>query len=327
MKIIFAGTPDFAATALKALLDAGPEAGFTVVAAYTQPDRPAGRGMKLTASAVKTLAQSRGIPVFQPQSLKTPEAQAEMALLNADVMVVAAYGLILPQAVLDIPHKVSGYGCLNIHASLLPRWRGAAPIHRAILAGDSRTGVAIMQMEAGLDTGPVLLETFTAIGARETTGQLRDRLAVLGAEAIVHVLTRLVQSVELSSAAQSSVGITYAKKITPDEAEVDWAVGAAEIDRQIRAFNPLPGAWTTWRGEKLKLWAAQLVPVASCLGGAAGTVLAIEGEHLLVSCGSSVIAITELQRAGGKRMPVSAWLAGGNHVTVGEVLGASSALA
>ena len=327
MKIIFAGTPDFAATALKALLDAGPKAGFTVVAAYTQPDRPAGRGMKLTASAVKTLALSRGVPVFQPPTLKAAEAQAEMALLDADVMVVAAYGLILPQAVLDIPHKVSGYGCLNIHASLLPRWRGAAPIHRAILAGDSRTGVAIMQMEAGLDTGPVLLETFTAIGSRETTGALHGRLAVLGAEAIVHVLTRLAQGVELSNSAQSTVGITYAHKITPDEAEVDWTAGAVEIDRQIRAFNPQPGAWTRCRGEKLKLWAAELVPVPSCVGGAPGTVIAIDGEHLLVSCGTSVIAITEVQPAGGKRMKVSAWLARGDHVMVGEILGASSALA
>ena len=187
MKIIFAGTPEFAATALKALLDAGPDTGFRVIAAYTQPDRPAGRGMKLTASAVKTLALARGIPVFQPPTLKTFDAQAEMAALDADMMVVAAYGLILPQAVLDIPHTVGGFGCLNLHASLLPRWRGAAPIHRAILAGDKQSGVTIMQMEAGLDTGPVLLETFTAIGARETTGQLNDRLATLGAEAIVQL--------------------------------------------------------------------------------------------------------------------------------------------
>ena len=324
MKIIFAGTPDFAATALKALLDAGPDAGFRVVAVYTQPDRPAGRGMKLTASAVKTLALSRSMLVYQPLTLKTPEAQAEMAALDADVMVVAAYGLILPQALLDIPHKVSGFGCLNIHASLLPRWRGAAPIHRAILAGDKQSGVAIMQMEAGLDTGPVLLETFTAIGARETTGQLHDRLATLGAEAIVHVLTRLARGHELASAAQSALGITYAHKITPDDAQVNWSASAVEIDRQIRAFNPAPGAWTMWRGEKLKLWASELVLLPSCLGSVPGTVLAAEGERLLVLCGSSVLAVTEVQKAGGKRMPVSAWLAGGNHSTVGEVLGVSS---
>ncbi len=321
MKIIFAGTPDFAAIALKALLDAGPDAGCTVAAAYTQPDRPAGRGMKLTASAVKTLALARGVPVFQPPTLKTPEAQAEMAALDADLMVVAAYGLILPQAVLDIPHKVAGFGCLNIHASLLPRWRGAAPIHRAILAGDKQSGVAIMQMEAGLDTGPVLLETFTAIGARETTGQLHDRLAQLGAEAIVHVLTRLSRGDQPDSATQSDIGVTYAHKVTPEEAEVNWSASAVEIDRQIRAFNPVPGAWTTWRGEKLKLWASELVSVPSCLGSEPGTVMTCEGEHLLLSCGSSVLAVTEIQRAGGKRMAVSVWLAGGGHPADGEKLG------
>ena len=324
MKIVFAGTPEFAATALKALLDAGPDVGFSVVAAYTQPDRPAGRGMKLTASTVKLLALSRGIPVFQPATLKTPEAQAELAALNVDLMVVAAYGLILPQAVLDIPRKVSGYGCLNIHASLLPRWRGAAPIHRAILAGDAETGVAIMQMEAGLDTGPVLLETFTAIGQHETTGQLHDRLATLGAEAIVHVLTRLARGFELAAAAQSSHGITYAHKITPDEAQIDWSASAVDVDRKIRAFNPAPGAWTTWRGEKLKVWAAALASVPSCVGSEPGAVLAAEGEHLLVCCGLSVLAISEIQRPGGKRMLVSAWLAGGGHPTVGERLGTKS---
>ena len=324
MKIVFAGTPEFAAIALKALLDAGPDAGFSVVAAYTQPDRPAGRGMKLTASAVKQLALSRGLSVFQPATLKTPEAQAELAALDADVMVVAAYGLILPQTVLDIPHKVGGYGCLNIHASLLPRWRGAAPIHRAILAGDAKTGVAIMHMEAGLDTGPVLLETFTAIGQTETAGQLHDRLATLGAEAIVHVLTKLARGHELAAAAQSSHGITYSHKITPDEAQIDWSSSAVEIDRKIRAFNPVPGAWTTWRGEKLKLWASALVSVPSCVGSEPGAVLATEGEHLLVCCDSSVLAITEIQRPGGKRMAVSAWIKGGGHPAVGERLGVDS---
>ena len=324
MKIVFAGTPEFAATALKALLDEGPDAGFSVVAAYTQPDRPAGRGMKLAASAVKQLALSRGIPVFQPASLKTPEAQSELAALDADVMVVAAYGLILPQAVLDIPRKVGGYGCLNIHASLLPRWRGAAPIHRAILAGDANTGVAIMQMEAGLDTGPVLLETFTAIGQRETAGQLHDRLATLGAEAIVHVLTKLARGHDLAASAQSSHGITYAHKITPDDAQIDWSGSAVEVDHKIRAFNPVPGAWTTWRGEKFKVWASALVSVPSCVGSESGVVLAAEGEHLLVACGSSVLAITEMQRPGGKRMLVPAWLAGGGHPAVGERLGVDS---
>ena len=326
MKIVFAGTPDFAAIALNALLNAGPDAGFSVIAAYTQPDRPAGRGMKLHASAVKQLALSCGLPVFQPPTLKTPEAQAELAALDADIMVVAAYGLILPQAVLDTPHKVGGYGCLNIHASLLPRWRGAAPIHRAMLAGDAETGVAIMQMEAGLDTGPVMLETFTAIGARETTGQLHDRLAVLGAEAIVHVLTQLARGHELAAAAQSSHGITYAHKITRDEAQIDWSASAVEIDRKIRAFNPVPGAWTMWRGEKIKIWASALVsvPVPSCVGSEPGAVLAAECEHLLVCCGSSVLAITDVQRPGGKRMAVSTWLAGGGHPVMGERFGVDS---
>ena len=326
MKIVFAGTPDFAAIALNALLNAGADAGFSVSAAYTQPDRPAGRGMKLQASAVKILALASGIPVYQPPNFKTPESRAELAALDADVMVVAAYGLILPQAVLDIPRKVAGFGCLNIHASLLPRWRGAAPIHRAILAGDAKTGVTIMQMEAGLDTGPVMLETFTAIGARETTGQLHDRLAILGAEAIVHVLTRLARGDEVATCAQPTQGVSYAHKVTVEEAHIDWSADAVEIDRKIRAFNPVPGAWTTWRGEKLKIWASALTSVPSCVGSEAGAVIAATGEHLLICCGASVIGITEIQRPGGKRMLVSAWLAGGGHPAVGERFGVDPAV-
>jgi methionyl-tRNA formyltransferase len=317
MKIVFAGTPAFAAVALKAILDAG----LKVVAVYTQPDRPAGRGMKLTPSAVKQLALEHNLPVLQPVNFKSPEAVAELAAFAPDVMVVAAYGLILPQVVLDIPRKVAGFGCLNIHGSLLPRWRGAAPIHRAILAGDAKTGVAIMQMEAGLDTGPVLLETFTTIGARETTGQLHDRLAVLGSEAVVHVLKRLASGDDVASVPQEQEGVTYAHKITPEEAQVKWAESAVQIDRQIRAFNPAPGAWTLWRGEKLKLWAADLSPVPSCVGAEPGTILAVSREHLLVSCGSSVLAVTEIQRPGGKRMPVAAWLSGSAAPSVGEQLG------
>ena len=326
MKIVFAGTPDFAAIALNALLNEGPDAGFSVSAAYTQPDRPAGRGMKLQASAVKILALASGIPVYQPPNFKTPESRAELAALDADVMVIAAYGLILPQAVLDIPRKVAGFGCLNIHASLLPRWRGAAPIHRAILAGDAKTGVTIMQMEAGLDTGPVMLETFTAIGARETTGQLHDRLAILGAEAIVHVLTRLARGDEVATCAQPTQVVSYAQKVTVEEAHIDWSADAVEIDRKIRAFNPVPGAWTAWRGEKLKIWASALTSVPSCVGSEAGAVLAATGEHLLICCGISVIGITEIQRPGGKRMLVSAWLAGGGHPAVGERFGIGPAV-
>jgi methionyl-tRNA formyltransferase len=329
MKIVFAGTPEFAAVALKALLDAGSEAALEVVGVYTQPDRPAGRGMKLTASAVKQLALSRGKPVFQPPTLKTPEAQAELAALDADVMIVAAYGLILPPAVLDIPHKVAGFGCLNIHGSLLPRWRGAAPIHRAILAGDSQTGVAIMQMEAGLDTGPVLLESATAIGERETTGALHDRLARLGADALLTVLTRLARGETVVAQSQAATGVTYAHKVTPDEAEIDWSASTIEIDRKIRAFNPAPGAWTLWRGEKLKLWAAELsvgAVIPSCVGAAPGRVLVVDGERLLVACGLSVIALTEIQRSGGKRMPVAAWLAGVARPAVGEQFGGGAAV-
>jgi methionyl-tRNA formyltransferase len=324
MKIVFAGTPEFAAIALKSLLDAGVGAGFNVVGVYTQPDRPAGRGMKLTASAVALLALSRGIALFQPATLKTPEAQAQLRALGADMMIVAAYGLILPQAVLDIPHKVGGFGCLNIHGSLLPRWRGAAPIHRAILAGDAHTGVAIMQMEAGLDTGPVLLESATDIGARETTGQLHDRLAHLGAGALVDVLTRLSRGEAIAARGQSTMGVTYAHKVTPEEAEIDWSVSAIEVDRKIRAFNPAPGAWTVWRGEKLKVWAADVAVAASlpaCVGAEPGQVLVAEGERLLVACGLSPLAVTEIQRPGGKRMSVAAWLSGAVRPAVGERFG------
>ena len=324
MKIVFAGTPEFAAVLLNALIERGPDIGLHVVAVYTQPDRPAGRGMKLQASAVKNLALQRGLPVLQPVSLKTPEAQAELAAFECDMMVVAAYGLILPQAVLDIPRKAVGIGCLNIHASLLPRWRGAAPIHRAILAGDAKTGVTLMQMEAGLDTGPVLLETHTVIGARETTGALSERLARLGAGALLHVLNALSRGVHTVPSAQSSEGVTYAHKISPDEAQVDWSHNAIEADRKIRAFNPVPGAWTTWRGEKLKLWSASVLPLPANVDSAAGVVLAATSEHLLVSCASSVLAITEIQRPGGKRMAVSAWITGGGHPVVGERFGAAA---
>jgi methionyl-tRNA formyltransferase len=251
MRIVFAGTPAFASAALNAIIAAG----FNVIAAYTQPDRPSGRGMKLTASPVKLVAQQHNIPVLQPASLKPVDAQAALADLQPDVIVVAAYGLILPQAVLEIPRL----GCLNIHASLLPRWRGAAPIHRAILAGDTESGVAIMQMEAGLDTGPVLLERRTPIAPNDTTGSLHDRLAALGAEAIVTVLVSLQRGEMPMAHAQPSEGVTYAHKISPDEARIDWAQNADHIERQVRAFNPAPGASTTWRGEPLKIWNARTV--------------------------------------------------------------------
>ena len=294
MKIVFAGTPEFAARALAALY----EAGHDIPLVLTQPDRPAGRGMTLQASPVKQLALSRGSEVFQPLTLKDEVAQEKLRLLAPDVMVVAAYGLILPQAVLDIPR----HGCLNIHASLLPRWRGAAPIHRAILAGDAESGVCIMQMEAGLDTGPVLLSASTPISAQDTSQTLHDKLAVQGAQLIVSALQRL----PLPAVAQPEAGVTYAAKLDKSEAPLDWRRPAAELDRQIRAFTPFPGTTAVLDGAPLKVWAA--LPRSE--SGVPGTVLAADKHGILVACGSGSLLLTELQKAGGKRLPVAQFLAG-----------------
>ena len=294
MKIVFAGTPEFAARALAALY----EAGHDIPLVLTQPDRPAGRGMTLQASPVKQLALSRGSEVFQPLTLKDEAAQEKLRLLAPDVMVVAAYGLILPQAVLDIPR----HGCLNIHASLLPRWRGAAPIHRAILAGDAESGVCIMQMEAGLDTGPVLLSASTPISAQDTSQTLHDKLAVQGAQLIVSALQRL----PLPAVAQPEAGVTYAAKLDKSEAPLDWRRPAAELDRQIRAFTPFPGTTAVLDGAPLKVWAA--LPRSE--SGVPGTVLAADKHGILVACGSGSLLLTELQKAGGKRLPVAQFLAG-----------------
>ncbi|WP_205231353.1 methionyl-tRNA formyltransferase [Azospira oryzae] len=294
MKIVFAGTPEFAARALAALY----EAGHDIPLVLTQPDRPAGRGMTLQASPVKQLALSRGSEVFQPLTLKDEVAQEKLRLLAPDVMVVAAYGLILPQAVLDIPR----HGCLNIHASLLPRWRGAAPIHRAILAGDAESGVCIMQMEAGLDTGPVLLSASTPITAQDTSQTLHDKLAVQGAQLIVSALQRL----PLPAVAQPEAGVTYAAKLDKSEAPLDWRRPAAELDRQIRAFTPFPGTTAVLDGSPLKVWAA--LPRSE--SGVPGTVLAADKHGILVACGSGSLLLTELQKAGGKRLPVAQFLAG-----------------
>ena len=244
MRVIFAGTPDFAAAALAAIVAAGHDVSLVL----TQPDRPAGRGMNLMPSPVKKLAQAHGLEVFQPLSLKNTEAQERIAAQQADVMVVAAYGLILPQVVLDMPR----FGCINIHASLLPRWRGAAPIQRALLAGDAETGVCIMQMEAGLDTGPVLLRGAFAITPSDTTASLHDRLAELGARLVVEALPLL----PLPAQPQPIEGVTYAHKIEKAEALIDWRRSAAELDRHIRAFNPFPGAQAIFAGQTVKLWAA-----------------------------------------------------------------------
>lgn len=294
MRLIFAGTPEFAAQALAAIVAAGHE----VALVLTQPDRPAGRGMSLQPSPVKKLALEKGIEVFQPLTLKDPQAQQKIADIQADVMVVAAYGLILPQLVLDLPR----HGCINIHASLLPRWRGAAPIQRALLAGDAETGVCIMQMEAGLDTGPVLLRGAFPIESTDTTVSLHDRLAELGARLAVEALGRLPLPAEV----QPLDGVTYAHKIEKAEALIDWTKSAAELDRHIRAFNPFPGAQAMFAGQTVKLW--QAGPVAG--SGIAGQVLSVDRNTVVVACGSGALAVSELQKAGGKRLPVQQFLAG-----------------
>ena len=294
MRLVFAGTPEFAALALQAIVAAGHD----VALVLTQPDRPAGRGMALQPSPVKKLALERGIEVFQPLSLKDAEAQARIAAVGAEVMVVAAYGLILPQTVLDLPR----FGCLNIHASLLPRWRGAAPIQRALLAGDAETGVCIMQMEAGLDTGPVLLREAFPILPDDTSATLHDRLAALGARLVVEALGKL----PLPATPQVLEGVTYAQKIGKAEAQVDWSQSAAELDRHIRAFNPFPGAQAQFGGQTVKLWRA--APVEG--GGEKGQILQVDRNRVVVACGSGALAVSELQKAGGKRLAVREFLAG-----------------
>ncbi len=302
MKLIFAGTPEFAAQSLSAILAAGHQ----VALVLTQPDRPSGRGMTLRPSPVKALALASGIEVFQPLTLKDPAVQERLRAVDAEVMVVAAYGLILPQAVLDLPR----YGCLNIHASLLPRWRGAAPIQRAILAGDTETGVCIMQMEAGLDTGPVLLSDRLPLESDETAGSLHDKLADLGARLIVNAL----EKIPLPAVPQSDTGITYAAKIEKAEALLDWRLPAAEIERKVRAFNPFPGAATVLEGVPVKIWRAVAVP-----GGAApGTVLAADRHGIVVACGDGALCLGELQKAGGKRLSAAQFLSG-NALSPGAV--------
>lgn len=292
LRIVFAGTPEFAAAHLQALLDAG----LPIVAVYSQPDRPAGRGQKLAMSAVKQLALQHQLPVFQPERLRTPEAQAQLAALKPDLLVVVAYGLILPQAVLDIP----SLGCINSHASLLPRWRGAAPIQRAIEAGDSESGVTIMRMEAGLDTGPMLLKTHTAIDPGETGGSLHDRLAVLGSAALVEAIRGLAAG-ELTDQQQDDSLATYAHKLDKRAACIDWERPAVELDRLIRAFNPWPLAHARWQEQVLKVWAAELVDAQ----GKPGEVLQCSKNGLLVACGSGALRLTRLQLPGGKPLAFS----------------------
>ncbi len=280
MRIIFMGTPDFSVPVLDALVKAGHE----IAAVYCQPPRPAGRGKKDRPTPVHARAEALGLEVRHPTSLRNADAQDAFAALGADIAVVVAYGLILPQAVLDAPK----HGCLNIHASLLPRWRGAAPIHRAIMAGDAETGICIMQMEAGLDTGPVLLRQATPIGATETTGALHDRLSAMGADLIVQALARID---DLTAEAQPDAGVTYAQKIDKAEAHIDWTRPAIEVDRQIRGLSPFPGAWTMIGPERVKLLSSALADQS----GIAGTVL---DDALTIACGSGAVTITRAQRAG-----------------------------
>ena len=295
MRVIFAGTPPFAAAALNALADAGHD----IALVLTQPDRPAGRGMKLTPSAVKQAAETRGLPLSQPASLRTPEAQAEIASAKADIMVVAAYGLILPQAVLELPRL----GCLNIHASLLPRWRGAAPIQRAIQAGDAETGITIMQMDAGLDTGAMLTRIPVPILETDTAASLHDTLAAVGAAAIVEALANYAT---LQPQAQDDARATYAAKLSKEEALLDWTQPADELARAVRAFNPVPGAWTQLEGVQIKIWSALVRPGH----GLPGEVLRADADQLVIACGNDALALQEIQPAGSKRMTASAFLAG-----------------
>ena len=305
MRVVFAGTPEFAAVALRSLHAAG----FALPLVLTQPDRPAGRGLQLRPSPVKAFALERGIAVAQPRGLRldgkfpadAAAARAALAEAAPDVIVVAAYGLILPAWVLELPRL----GCLNIHASLLPRWRGAAPIHRAIEAGDSRTGITIMRMDAGLDTGAMLMTASETIGVADTTGTLHDRLAALGGTLIVDALHAAAAG-RLVGTPQPTEGVTYAHKIDKAEAAIDWSAPAGVIERRIRAFDPAPGASTQLDGELIKVWRALLAAGA----GAPGEVLAAGDDGLRVACGDAALLLTQLQRAGGKRLAARPFLQG-----------------
>jgi methionyl-tRNA formyltransferase len=298
LRVVFAGTPGFAVPCLEACRASDAE----LVAVYTQPDRAAGRGRKLAASPVKQTALAAGLPVLQPASLKTAEAQAQLAALAPDLLVVVAYGLILPRKVLAIPH----HGGWNVHASLLPRWRGAAPIQRAILAGDRETGVDLMQMEAGLDTGPVLLERRTPIADDDTGGSLHDRLAALGAELLAEGLARMLDGEVLAATPQPDTGVTYAHKLDKAEARLDFRRPAAELARQVRAFDPWPGSDAEVAGERLRVWSA--VAIERTHAAAPGRVLTAAREGIDLACGEGVLRLLEVQRAGGRRIGVADYL-------------------
>ena len=309
LRVGFAGTPPFAATALAAILDAGHE----VVLVLTQPDRPHGRGLKLAPSAVKALALERGLALLQPSTLKG--GQTPPLTTAVDVLIVAAYGLILPRPMLGWPR----HGAINIHASLLPRWRGAAPIQRALLAGDKETGISIMQMDAGLDTGPVIARTIVPIAPRDTAGTLTARLATVGAEAIVQTLATLGSAGALASQPQDATAASYAAKIEREEAAIRWSEDAVTLDRMVRAFNPAPGAFATLDAATIKIWAAE--PAAGSFG-AAGAIVRADADGLLVACGRGALLVRELQRAGGKRLSAASFLAG-HPVAAGQAFDAS----
>ncbi|WP_116807671.1 methionyl-tRNA formyltransferase [Steroidobacter cummioxidans] len=297
LSLIFAGTPEFSVSALEALVASR----HRVLAVYTQPDRPAGRGQQVTMSAVKQCALKHQLPVEQPQTLKDPAAVQRLAQYQADLMIVVAYGLLLPKSVLDTPRL----GCVNIHASLLPRWRGAAPIQRAIQAGDKESGVTIMQMDVGLDTGPMLLERVTPIDTRETGATLHDRLSMLGAAAVLEAIDAIAAGIA-KPVEQPQEGATYAAKIRKEEALIDWSKPAVEIDRHVRAFNPWPIAETRWNGQQLRVWEA--APSAKQSSAAPGTVVATSSDGIEVATGDGTLQLTRVQAAGRKAMPAADFL-------------------
>jgi methionyl-tRNA formyltransferase len=308
LSLIFAGTPEFSVPALEALIASR----HRVLAVYTQPDRPAGRGQQVAMSAVKQCAMKHRLPVEQPPTLKDPAAVERLAQWSADLMIVVAYGLLLPKNVLDTPRL----GCVNIHASLLPRWRGAAPIQRAIQAGDKESGVTIMQMDVGLDTGPMLLERITPIDARETGGTLHDRLSALGAEAVIEAIEAIAAGTA-KPREQPKEGATYAAKIKKEEALIDWSKPAIEIDRHVRAFNPWPIAETRWNGQQLRVWEAS--PIDNRVSAAPGTVIATSSDGIDVATGVGTLRLTRVQAAGRKAMPAADFLRA--HRPEGAVLG------
>ncbi|MBH0048404.1 methionyl-tRNA formyltransferase [Pseudoalteromonas sp. NZS11_1] len=309
LRIIFAGTPDFAARHLQALI----QSEHQIVGVYSQPDRPAGRGKKLKASEVKELALEHNLPVFQPQSLKNDEALAELTSLNADIMIVVAYGLILPKAILEAPRL----GCLNVHGSILPRWRGAAPIQRAIWAGDEQTGVTIMQMDEGLDTGDMLHISRCPISTTETSASLYTKLAELGPDALIETINKLANG-EITPEPQNDELANYAKKLSKEEANIDWSISALQIERNIRSFNPWPVCFTQMGGQTVKIYQAQVV----LQSGDPGQILSSDKNGVVVACGEHALCITQLQPQGKKPMAINDFLNGrSDWVTPGTILG------